>query len=375
MSKCPRRNFYSSSPLKHILLISNDQLGDTLIRIPFYAALRKAFPPSAYHIAVAMHPTIAKLLSKLPYFDEVIPTEQLNGTHAIFWLFSKGRIICNILRWSFLHKIDILINPIRRRSLGLDYLLYLSQPSVSIAYTSDAMKDLFPATQSYQKKRFDNRYTFLIEDKNGASLIESMQNILCLATKKQVQLSPVSFDDISILFTAPKSALPHTYCVFVPGAGSQFRQWPPERFAKVAKQLLQLKNDIVIILVGTKAEWSLGEEIRNKADARILNWCGKTSLSELGSILRNSRLVLTNETGTATYSAIVGAPTLCLVGGGDFNAFFPTNFYKNTKSIYHFNNCFYCMWKCCKINTHSSVAPCILCITEKEVYDNLTLMI
>lgn len=373
MSRLPRCNLYGprsgTASKVHILLVSNDLLGDALVRMPFYAALRKAFPSSKYHIAVSLNPPVANLLSRLPYFDEVISAEHLHVSHPILWLFNRHWIINNILRWSFLHKIDILINPIRRRSLGCDYLLSLSQPNISIAYTSDSMKDLFPATQAYQKKHCDKLYTFRIKDALETSQIESMQNILDFTAHKHIQLSPVPIEEISLLFPTLKSPPPHPYCVFVPGASSQFRQWPPKRFAKVANHLLLTKKNLTIILVGTKDEWPIGEEIKNDTDERVINWCGNTSLAELGTLLKDSSLVLTNETGTATYAAIVSAPTLCLVGGGDFNAFFPNDFYKNTRCLYHFDDCFHCKWKCRKNQEQSKVAPCILRITEDEVCD------
>ena len=62
LSLWPRRNEYDFSPSKgkkHVLVVANDLLGDALVRMPFYVALRRAFPSETHHIAVMLTPPIA----------------------------------------------------------------------------------------------------------------------------------------------------------------------------------------------------------------------------------------------------------------------------------------------------------------------------
>ncbi|MBQ7177066.1 MAG: glycosyltransferase family 9 protein, partial [Victivallales bacterium] len=193
----------------------------------------------------------------------------------------------------------------------------------------------------------------------NATQVGEMGKMLSLVTGGgDVDLAPVARSDIkSIIDCSIADKLEKPYVVFVPGAGANCRRWPVERFAQVAAVL---KRNIVV--VGTKDEAVLGEAI-----PRAVNLCGKTSLSQLGGILAGADLVVANETGTATYAAVIGARTLCLVGGGDFKAFFPNEFYKNTRSIYHHDSCFSCMWNCSKTDLSRRIAPCVDAISAEEV--------
>ena len=362
LSLWPRMNKYNSSPSRgklHVLLIANDLLGDAISRIPFYAALRRVFPHETHHIAVVLTAPIAKFFYPLPYFDEIIVASNLSCCHPLRWIFSHDGFMDASLRWALTHKTDILLNPFRFRSLGHDYILALTNPSISIAYETLYQFRIFPATAAYQKRRIDRQYTHLLPIVPESTQVDEMQRMLSFSIGvSNVKLSPVACRDIKmILDSSVADKLEKPYVVFVPGAGANCRRWPVERFAQVATGL---KHNIVV--VGTKDEEVLGDAI-----PRAINLCGKTSLSQLGGILAGADLVIANETGTATYAAVIGARTLCLVGGGDFNAFFPNDFYKNTRSIYCYDSCFSCMWNCSKTDLSRCIAPCVDAISVEEV--------
>lgn len=362
LSLWPRRNEYDFSPnkgKKHVLVVANDLLGDALVRMPFYVALRRAFPTETHHIAVMLTPPIAKFLSRLPFFDEIIVSRHLCCVHPIRWLFLKDGFVDTSLRWALSHKVDIYLNPFRFRSLGHDYILRLTRPSVSIAYETLYQSRIFPATAAYQKRKFDRCYTHLLPIIPNSTQVDEMRKMLSLAIGDgDVELCPVLLGDLrAVLDLRVGDALAKPYVVLVPGAGAYCRRWPVERFAEVADRL---GGNIVV--VGTKDEAALGDAIPG-----AVNLCGKTSLPELGGVLAGASLVIANETGTATYAAVVGVRTLCIVGGGDFNAFFPSAFYKNTRSVFHPDCCFSCGWTCSKADLGSSIAPCIDTIGVDEV--------
>ena len=363
LSLWPRRNEYDFSPSKgkkHVLVVANDLLGDALVRMPFYVALRRAFPSETHHIAVMLTPPIANFFSRLPFFDEIIVSRHLCCAHFIRWIFSRRQFLDSSLRWALVHRIDIYLNPFRFRSLGHDHILKLTKPSVSIAYETLDQARIFPASAECQKRRFDSLYTHLLPIMPNASQVDEMYKMLSFAAPGACTgLVPVSPKEVEpILDFSVEATLARPYVVIVPGAGADYRRWPVERFAQVACRL-----GANVVVVGTAAEAKLGDKIPN-----AVNLCGKTSLSKLGGILAGASLVITNETGTATYAAVIGARTLCLVGGGDFKAFFPNDFYKNTRSIYHFTPCFSCRWSCSQTSLSNSVAPCIDSIGVDEVY-------
>ncbi len=369
LSILPRRNKYCEQArqgIKHILIVANNPLGDTIVRMPFYVALREMFPAQKYHIAIVLTKPMTDICKSISIFDEIIESEFLHNNHPIFWIFGKKQFLANILRWAFFHKIDIFIPLLRARSLGCDYIFRLTRPNVSISYTFKETGLLFPMAARYQKDHCDKDYTHLLEARKGVHQLDDLSKILRLLKGRSMSLPLTRTASmlVSIFRNHIDESLPKKYIVLVPGAGAVDRRWPISRFAEVANRL---GGDFVI--VGNSSEIGLGEEISAamSKDVGIRNLCGRTSLLELGGILANASLVLTNETGTATFSTILQTPTLCLLGGGDFGAFFPNPYYPNAHSIYHKRDCFLCGWNCPFSTSRNLTAPCIEAISVDEV--------
>ena len=107
---------------KNILVYSCDLLGDNIIRMPFFLALRNRFPKEQYHISAVLTRSMGNFLSKLDIFDEIIEDGILNDRHPIFWLFERKRFVCGAIRWAFRNDVDILIWTLRMRCRKLAWI-------------------------------------------------------------------------------------------------------------------------------------------------------------------------------------------------------------------------------------------------------------
>jgi ADP-heptose:LPS heptosyltransferase len=96
------------------------------------------------------------------------------------------------------------------------------------------------------------------------------------------------------------------------------RRWPLERFAQVVAALLAGDLTLGVVLPGTADERSRAEALRElllpAARARVRVLAGQTTLAVLAGVLRQSRLVLTGDTGVMHLAAAVGAPLVALFG-------------------------------------------------------------
>lgn len=99
-------------------------------------------------------------------------------------------------------------------------------------------------------------------------------------------------------------------CPFSRAAG---KNWPPERFVRLAKQLQQ-EADTVIHLVGGPADRPQCEEMAAAIGDGTINHAGKTTLIELGSLLKEMDLLITVDSGPMHMAAAIGTPTLALFG-------------------------------------------------------------
>ena len=361
---CRRKIRVVGKPI--VLVCANDLFGDSVVRIPFFWTIRKEFPEGKYHVVVSLSAATYGILSKLSCFDEVIVEDVQNCAHPIFWIFGKGGM-SKQLAWAFGHDVDVYIVCHRYRNLGSDLVHRLCSPRVSVAYAASDEYRMFPMTYNYQRLDCEGLYSHLLKPKVGRHQIDELNELISLAIKHPVEVCKPSRSDLeSMLDFSAAEHLPFAesdFVVLVPGARVEYRRWPIGRFIEVASKI---KGNIVV--VGSDSENTLAQEIAANADCNVVNLCGKTSLPQLGGILARSRLVITNETGTANLSAVVGARTICILGGGDFGSFFPNPHYANVISVFKRDECFNCDWKCQKKDLSGlALAPCVEAVSVDDV--------
>jgi len=88
------------------------------------------------------------------------------------------------------------------------------------------------------------------------------------------------------------------------GATAPSRRYPPEKFAIVARQLVQ--QGVQIIFTGTQPEQDLVETIRNHMGEPSISLVNRLNLSELTALLQFAPLLISNNTGPVHIAAAVG---------------------------------------------------------------------
>ncbi|MDD3877001.1 MAG: glycosyltransferase family 9 protein [Bacteroidales bacterium] len=93
------------------------------------------------------------------------------------------------------------------------------------------------------------------------------------------------------------------------------RRWDSNNYTKLIKTILISYPDYKILLIGSSSEYIYTQTIKNEIkDDRLLNIAGKTSIEELICVIRNARMVITNDTGPMHIAFACQTPTLCLFG-------------------------------------------------------------
>jgi ADP-heptose:LPS heptosyltransferase len=161
------------------------------------------------------------------------------------------------------------------------------------------------------------------------------------------------------------------YIVVAPGAGLRYRSWPTDKFATVVEYFVQ--NGFFVVFSGSKGEQDLYDAISGQAPrGSLINLMGKTTLLQLGGILRDAVMYFGSDTGTAHLAAAVGTPTVCLLGGGHFGRFFPYGDLRKNRIVYDKDmKCKNDNWACARINGLSKPAPCIEGIKTKDVVEEI----
>jgi len=76
-------------------------------------------------------------------------------------------------------------------------------------------------------------------------------------------------------------------------AGTYFtKKLPPAKVSQICQNI-----PYPVILLGGKNEYDEGEQVLSQSKGNVLNYAGKISLSQSASLVRDARVVLTNDTG------------------------------------------------------------------------------
>lgn len=106
------------------------------------------------------------------------------------------------------------------------------------------------------------------------------------------------------------------WIVLLPGGRWDNKRWPVQYFVDLAKRLREIPA-LRLVVLGSKNERPLGETIAAAVPDFCLNLAGETSLDEMIEWIRQSRLVITNDTGPMHVAAAVGRPVIAIFGPTD----------------------------------------------------------
>jgi lipopolysaccharide heptosyltransferase II len=145
------------------------------------------------------------------------------------------------------------------------------------------------------------------------------------------------------------------------------KRWLPERFAEAAAKITA-QSSAQWILLGTKQDAAIGEQIAAAIGDHCVNRIGQTTLEELIDELRRCSLLLTNDTGTMHLAALLGVPVVAVFGSTEPRLTGPLG--NGHIILRHHVECSPCFLRECPIDFR-----CMKAITADEVADAVLSML
>ncbi|MCP4178491.1 MAG: lipopolysaccharide heptosyltransferase II [bacterium] len=156
------------------------------------------------------------------------------------------------------------------------------------------------------------------------------------------------------------------YITLSPGARWTTKTWPPEFFAKISDDIAKEHPDIKVVLIGSTAEIETAKELTSLCKiAKPVSTVGETNLAELVELIRNSQLLLTNDSGPMHIAAFLRVPVFAL-----FGPTYPekTGPYWQWNKVYQSKEgCIKCLKRDCAANT----LECQKNISQKNVSNDI----
>jgi len=153
-------------------------------------------------------------------------------------------------------------------------------------------------------------------------------------------------------------------------AGAEYgpaKRWLPERFAEAAAKITA-QSAAQWVLLGTKNDAAIGEQIAAAIGDQCVNRIGQTTLEQLIDELRQCRLLLTNDTGTMHLASLLGVPVVAVFGSTEPRLTGPLG--NGHIILRHHVECSPCFLRECPIDFR-----CMKTVTVEEVANAVTSML
>ncbi|MCE7064930.1 glycosyltransferase family 9 protein [Dyadobacter sp. CY326] len=113
------------------------------------------------------------------------------------------------------------------------------------------------------------------------------------------------------------------YICVHPGSRGTWRQWPPSHFACLADECAGLGYQVIV--TGTKDEANVTSQVVEQMDYPAIDLTGKTGLGEIGQLIKDAGLLISNCTGVSHIASAVRTPSIVISMDGEPERWGPLN--------------------------------------------------
>lgn len=269
----------------NILVVRTDRIGDVVLTTPVLKALRQAYPAAKISMLVAPH--ALGLIQGNPYIDDILIDDRRKRNAGTLGFLRLAR-------------------DIRRKNFDTAFIFHTKR-----RYNLACFLAGVPCRTGYKNNKFgflltkplvDTRHfgtqhevEYCLDVVRAFGVKEARPDILVAPQKDAEQWAAEWF--------AANGCVPGQIIAIHPGASDNTKRWPPGSFAKLINKLSS-RYAAKIVLIGGKEIVPIADEIANIVP--VLNLTGKTTVAQMVSVLRRSRLLISNDSGPMHIAAGVG---------------------------------------------------------------------
>jgi len=280
---------------KKILVVRTDRIGDVLLSTPVIKALRKKFPQS--HIAVMVRPYARDIILGNPYLDEVI----------IYDKYGSQRRLRQSIKFAL---------RLRRKRFDLALVLHPTNRAHLVTYLAGIKRRVgfnrklgFLLTDKIEHKKQEGR-------KHECEYTLDLLRLLKIEPQAKGLFMPIREESEIYIkeFLVNQGVQRRDKLIAVhPGASCPSKVWPAERFAEVAEKLAA-EFKVKVVVVAGPDDLAIGKSLAGLLHCACIDASGKTTISQLGSLLRRCALFISNDSGPVHIASALGVPVVAIFG-------------------------------------------------------------
>jgi ADP-heptose:LPS heptosyltransferase len=286
---------------RFIIIQPTNNLGDMVCITPIFRAI-KLHDPEA-HVAIAGKPNNRDLLEHHPYVDEYI-----NIPDSIW------KLIKIIDKQRFDSGIAVNFDPIH-----ISVFLLGNVNKISCFELDSEYKKLEPASYrlisrfAHKTRYFPGQYI----PEQYLRLLEPF-GIKTTESRKTLSSSSDAHEKVNNALELINIKREEKVVTIAPGAGSEYKCWPANRFAEIANHLSTTYHTPLCIVGGPRDQHVI-REMKKHLNKDVRYWDpGPQSIDELKATVARSFIVIGNDSGVIHIGEALNVMTLAVVGATDY---------------------------------------------------------
>lgn len=296
---------------QNILVIHFGQMGDVVLALPSFQAIRGKFPEAK--ITALVGKSAATITGISGVFDEeiVVDRVELRDGNKVGSINKIRRLVKEVRRREFDFVIDL-------HSLSETNLLGFLSGAKARLYANRENRSLDFLAKFPEKPPLEDRSKHIADRYLDALKPLGVENVSRFSARLKPQAEDVEFVKKRL---KEQSAASENLVGFFPGAGHPGRRWSLENFAALAKFLRETENPPqIIVFLGPEEREMRGEVERLFTEQPVI--FDDLTIPQLLAALSLLRVLVSNDTGPMHLAAVAGAGVVMI---SDERA--PTYFY------------------------------------------------
>jgi len=289
--------------MKNILVVKLSAIGDVIHALPVSHAIKENFPDA--HLTWVVEPPAYGLLAANPCIDELLVFKKKEFRTMRGFLKNFAPFRCRLRE--------------RRYDASLDLQgLFKSAAVIRLAGASLRLGTCNMRELSDRVSRpviGANAHGHIVE-----RYLDVARALGCRVDKAVFPLEISERDaDIACRVMAQAGArMENPYAVLAVGANWPNKRWPAGYYAKLSDWLYG-RGIVPVVIGGGAVDEGIAAEIASLAEIPPVDLVGRTTLTQLAFLVKQSRIVIGGDTGPVHLAAGLGARTVMVMGPTDAN--------------------------------------------------------
>src|SRR5215213_6153795 len=275
--------------IKRVVVRGTNWVGDAVMTV---RALRRVLPDA--HITLVIRPGTKGIFSEADFIDDVLVYDRKSALS----------VLPQVREWKR-RKFDLAV--LFQNALEAALIPFLAGVPVRLGYATESRQALLTHPLPLPDWRSSKHEVFYY-----LYLVTALEQIL-FGRSEVSEIEPDASIQISETRKAEAAEMLRAYGVneaesvvaICPGSiNSRAKRWPSERFAALADRLIEAGRKV--LLIGSKDEIDVSEDVVRRMQNEPVVLTGKTSLDQITAVLDRADLIVTNDTGPAHIGAALG---------------------------------------------------------------------